>query len=143
MLSCEKRTLVDAPVDKVFTYLADFTRHPEWAAHRLKIEPTSQGPVGIGSTFASSGHQMGRENENKVVVTEFVANEKLVFEAEGQQGRFRHSFEVQPANGGARLTKRFEPLRLSLMAKLMAPVLILLSPRGLAGDLQRIKSHLE
>ena len=59
-----------------------------------------------------------------MVVTEFVANEKLVFEAEGQQGGFRHSIEVQPANGGARLTKRFEPLRLSLMAKFMAPVLI-------------------
>jgi uncharacterized membrane protein len=34
---------IDAPVDQVFPYLADFNRHPEWDRATLKVEKTKEG----------------------------------------------------------------------------------------------------
>ena len=88
----EKEVQINASPDEVFGYVADFTRHGEWAAHDLKIEQTSEGAVGTGSTFTSWGHQGGRTSENNLVVKEFAPGQRLVFEAMGKEGRYRHLF---------------------------------------------------
>ena len=143
MASIERQTTIGAPAEKVFKYVADISRHGEWAAHRLEIEQSSQGPIAVGSTFTSVGHEMGT-HRGQVTVTEFVPSSKLVFEAEDDTGRFRHHFLLQAEGGGTRLTKGVEPLRWSLMFKLLSPVATaFLFPRGLDGDLQRIKAKLE
>ncbi len=141
----ERQIEIKAPVEKVFGYLADFSRHPEWAEHDLKIEKTSEGPVGVGSTFSSVGHQMGRDNENKVSVVEFVANEKIVFGSEGERLRMRHHILTQPVDGGTRVTKGVEALQLPFPLSLLFPVLRLVGVigGGLGGDLNRIKAKLE
>ena len=145
MATTERQIEINVPVEKVFGYLADFSRHPEWAQHDLKIEKTSEGPVGVGSTFSSVGHQMGRDNENKVSVVEFVANEKIVFESEGEGLRMRHHILTQPADGGTLVTKRVEALQLPFPISVGFPVLRLLGVigGGLGGDLNRVKEKLE
>lgn len=143
MAGFEKQTLVNAPSEKVFSYVTDFARHPEWAQHRLKIEQTSQGPVGVGSTFASVGHAMGMDSRDTVTVTDYVSNERLGYEAESKEGRFRHWITLQPADGGTRLSKGIEVVRASLMTKLMMPLLLIMGPRILASDVQRIKAKVE
>ena len=144
MASIEKQLTIDAPVEKVFDYLADFLRHSEWADVPLKIEQTSGGPVGQGTTFKSVGHQLGRDFKGEVTVTEFVPNEKLAFEAKGDTFHFRHHFLLHEEEGRTRLTKVTEPLRLSLPFSLLSPLLnALILPRGLDGDLRRIKAQLE
>ena len=143
MAIIEKQTTIGAPAETVFKYVSDIARHPEWAAHRLEIEPNSQGQIAVGSTFSCVGHEMGT-HKGKVTVTELVPNSKLVYEAEDDTGRFRHHFSLQEDGGATRLTKGIEPLRLSLLFKILSPVaLTIMVPRGLNGDLQRIKAKLE
>ena len=139
----ERQTIVNAPAEKVFSYVADLPRHGEWAAHKLKITQSSQGAVGVGTTFDSVGHQMGRDNADKVTITEYAPNEKLVFEAEGPEGIFRHRFSLQAEGGGTRVVKGMEAVKTSLMTKLMTPMIMLMGPRLLDGDLQRIKAKVE
>ncbi|MBI1886245.1 MAG: SRPBCC family protein [Chloroflexi bacterium] len=141
----EKQIVIERPPEVVFAYVSDLLRHPEWAAHKLRLEQTSEGAVGVGSTFLSVGHEMGRDNEENVVVTEMVPNSKFVFEAEGNAGRFRHHFVVEGADGSTRLTKGTEGLQINpLLFKLLTPVLVaFLLPNILNGDLKRIKAKLE
>ncbi len=145
MAATERQILIDAPAENVFAYLADFSRHPEWAAHDLKIEKTSEGPVGVGSNFSSVGHQLGRDNDNKVSIVEFVANEKIIFESEGEGLRMRHHILTQPVDGGTLVTKGVEALQLPFPISLVFPLLRMLGQvgSGLKGDLQRIKAKLE
>src|SRR3990172_5058430 len=89
MPSFEKQIVVSAPADKVFGFLGDSPRHGEWTQHRVEIRPESQGPVGQGAAFTSRNHFMGRKIEDRLVVTEFVPNERLVYEADGGTGQFR------------------------------------------------------
>lgn len=143
MTAFERQITINAPADKVFSYLADFTRHPEWAAHHLRIEQTSQGPVSVGSTFASVGHEMG-QHKAKVTISEFVPNSKIVYEADDDTGLFRHHCLFQEEDGQTRLTKGVEALQLrSFLLRLLTPFIPLMIPRALDGDLQRIKAKLE
>ena len=143
MPAIERQITINASPEQVFGYLSDITRHPEWASHDLKVERTSSGPVAVGSTFSSVGHQMG-EHKAQIRVMELQPNSSVVFEAEDDTGHFRHYFRLQPGDGGTLLTKGSDPLRLSLMLKLLMPVgRLYMVPRGLDGDLKRIKANLE
>ncbi len=110
MLLVRKSILVDAPVEKVFRYLADFERHPEWVNKLVSIRKTSPGPVGVGSTFETRSMERRGPSQTlggelvevpgEIEVTQFVANKRFVFEVMTQEwgsGRFRHSFELRQA----------------------------------------------
>jgi uncharacterized protein YndB with AHSA1/START domain len=42
---------IQAPAELVFAYLADFERHPEWAANLGRVAPVTPGAAGVGATF--------------------------------------------------------------------------------------------
>ena len=140
----QKDTLINAPPDKVFAYVSDFRRHPEWASHRLSIEPVSEGPLAVGSKFKSVGHQMGMESRDEVTVSEVVADRRLTYDVSTHQGEsFRHSIDLQPEGAGTRVTKSMNFVKTGIVTKLMMPLVLILVPKILSSDLQRIKSHIE
>jgi uncharacterized protein YndB with AHSA1/START domain len=46
---------IERPVEDVFAYLADFENIPAWNYAIAKTEKTSDGPVGIGTTYRQVG----------------------------------------------------------------------------------------
>ena len=82
--------------------------------------------------------------KDQVTITEFVPSSRIVFEAAGATGQFRHCLDMQEEGSGTRLTKAIEPLQLKGVFKLFSPLLnAVVAPRALAGDLKRIKASLE
>lgn len=82
MIGFSAQVVVDAPSDKVFSYVADFDRHHEWLSWEAETEKTSQGPVGVGSTFKRVGYELFGSIGSypvDVVVTEYAPNERLTF----------------------------------------------------------------
>jgi hypothetical protein len=78
-----------------------------------------------------------------VAVTESVRPARFAFEAEGKEGRFRHSFNLEPEGSGTRVTKTFEVLRSTPLMILATPVFTLIGPRNMRKDLQRIRARIE
>ena len=142
-MAIRKETVINSPPEKVFEYIADLSRHSEWGTHQLKIESVSEGPTAVGSKFKSVGYQMGADSHDDVTVVEYSPPQRFVFESSTKAGRFRHAFDAQPEGDGTRLAKSFETLELSLMTKLMMPVIAITEPGLLTKDLQRIKARLE
>jgi uncharacterized protein YndB with AHSA1/START domain len=133
---------IAAPPELVFAYLSDLTRHPEWSANRLKIERAAGDGAGPPK-FRSAGHQFGQDTVDEVVITESLPNSRFAYEAQGVEGRFRHVFELAAATGGTRVSKSFEMLKAggpTRIARILFPIAV---PRGLKGDLRRIKARLE
>ena len=139
MAQMERQISINAPTEKVYGYLADLTRHPEWAGDSLQVQQTSQGPVAAGATFTSTAKMMGSHTA-QIALTELVPNSKIAFEAEDDSGRFRHYFVLQEEGAGTRLTKGVEMLKPSMMSRLLAPLLV---GRITGADLKRIKAKLE
>ena len=145
MVDTTKETEIAAPPEKVFEYLLDFARHPEWTTpgHGVKITASVAGPAKVGATFISDAHQFGAQHD-QLTVTELVPNQRLVYESVMKDGnRFRHTLELTPTAAGTRLRKRFQSLKLNLTSTLMSPIGMIVAPRFTAADLQRIKRRLE
>jgi hypothetical protein len=46
--------LIKALPEKIFTFVGDLLRHPEWATDEMKMEEISSGTIGVGSQYRSS-----------------------------------------------------------------------------------------
>ena len=113
---------IDAPVDQVFPYLADFYRHPEWDRATVKVEKMKEGDSsGVGAewriheTFdlfslgpAGSDVKKGT-GLVKRVVREVVPNRKVEWHAHpiprlGVTADYL--FRVEPERGGTKVTQQ-------------------------------------
>jgi uncharacterized membrane protein len=42
---------IQAPIEHVYAYLADFRRHPEWVKNLSKVTQVTSGPIAVGTVF--------------------------------------------------------------------------------------------
>jgi uncharacterized protein YndB with AHSA1/START domain len=140
-----KEADIAAPPEKVYEYLLDFPRHSEWTTpgHGVKIAPASEGPTTVGSVFISEAHQFGSQRD-RINVTELTPDRRIVYEVTMKDGNtFRHTLEMQPTGNGTHLSKRFQTLNLTLFSKLTLPIGMMVAPKMVANDVERIKARLE
>lgn len=140
----ERNIHINAPVPKVFDYLADLSRHAEWGSHPQQIKQPSREPVTVGTVFEHVGHQFGKDLKHRVTVTELASNSRIVLEADGDTGGYRWTFLMQQEGEGTRLIRRLDPLRVPFPTSLVWPLMNrLLAPRFIKSDLRRIKAKVE
>ncbi len=60
VLKGEREILIQAPVDEVYEYLCDFTRHTEWNYQPTEITKVSEGPVDVGTVFRAQERSPSR-----------------------------------------------------------------------------------
>ena len=136
---------ISATAEKVFSYLADISKHGEWGnpSQKLQVEKTSAGPIGLGSTFSSVGQQFGTQND-AVTIAEYVPHQRVAYESKGKAGHIRHSFDIAPAGSGVQVTKSFEALKAGFPFVIFQPLVqAFVLPGALKKDLERIKAKLE
>lgn len=141
----EQQIEINAPAEKVFNYVADISKHGEWGnpSQKLDVKKTSDGPIGQGSTFASTGQQFGQQND-AVTITEYKPNERVVYESQGKAGHFRHSFAITPSGSGVQVAKSVDVVKAGFPFVIFQPIAkALVLPGALSKDLQRIKAKME
>ena len=72
--------LIDAPIEKVFAVVSDFSKIQEWRNDVPRITQIS-GATAIGTTFLEEVNFMGKK-QLLMKVIDFVPNKKLVIEAQ-------------------------------------------------------------
>ena len=133
---------IDAPASRVFDYVADFTRHGEWAGNGLQVTKTSDGPVAVGSTFSTTAKQFGTQREQSTI-TELTPTRAFAWDSVGALGRAHHSFALSDDGGATTLTKTAEILEPTTLAKMTSWKLSRDIPKGLHSDLANIKVRVE
>lgn len=123
---------IQAPVEKVYAYLADFRRHPEWALNVSKVTQISSGPFGVGTTFKTeegpppvplgkklrmmahfmSGVFNGAKTYSEAKITALEANRRIAWQGGVPKGESYMSFAewefiLAPQGGATHLTQRF------------------------------------
>lgn len=101
------QVLVDAPLQKVFDYISDLTRHPEWSGGELKIEAVSTGPIAVGKEYRSRGEvAIQKDRPNTVQVSEYEPPHKFGFIANDPDfGKVSHVFTVVEESGGVLISR--------------------------------------
>jgi carbon monoxide dehydrogenase subunit G len=73
----EGTTVIDRPIDEVFTFLADGENDKKFSPRVQEIRKTTDGPVGVGTVFASTVKDAGMTTKREFELTEFVAPTKI------------------------------------------------------------------
>lgn len=98
---------VNAPLEAVFAYVVDLTRHSEWSGGPLKVEALSTGPTAVGSLYRSQGDLPGQKDRvNELRITQYRPPEHFAFIAKDPTfGDVMHEFSFTPAGDGTRVER--------------------------------------
>src|SRR5438105_14573528 len=95
MIKIERTITIHRPVEEVFAYISDVQHSPRYISGQREAHKTSTGPMGVGTTFATSGKFVRRATTCEV--TEFEPNRRLSCRPHPARGRRRRGHSSRPA----------------------------------------------
>lgn len=112
------QTWVPCDPARCFDYVADFSRHSEWATNPVEITPVDDNVrSSVGARFRAVGHQAGKDWPSDLEVTVYERPSTFEFTATGgpigtpEDDPHRHTFTFTPEEGGTRIVLvRRDPL---------------------------------
>lgn len=128
---------------KAFAYVADLTRHSEWAANPLQIVAVAPSAVSVGSRFRSAAQVRGLAFEAELQVTTYQPLTQFGFAGQDATGRFEHLFVFHPDGDGVRVERQ---IQFTLTVRQWVMFYLLLYPVRLPAArqaLQLLKARLE
>ena len=114
MIRLDKSVIVSTPLDEVFTFISNFENESQWADEVVRTERTSEGPTGVGSTFADHVRFMGRSMKTTYEIVGYEPNSTITVKTSSGPVPFTAPYSFDAVDG---------PPRLSLAANI--------EPRGL------------
>ncbi len=63
MARLECSVTIDRPVEEVFAFLSNYENDPKWSSATVEGKKTSEGPIGVGTTWRSVSKVLGRRTE--------------------------------------------------------------------------------
>ena len=74
MVSASASTVINQPVEKVFSYVTSVENHKAWQAGIVDARISPAGPAALGSTYTYTSEVLGRKLETAVQISRFEAN---------------------------------------------------------------------
>lgn len=103
MINFELSTLIDRPMKDVFSFVSDLNNAPKWQSQMVAIEQSSSGPVGVGTTFKTTGELMGRRLEGRAEITDYEPDSRFGFKMDAGPMQVKAGISLKPAGTGTRL----------------------------------------
>jgi uncharacterized protein YndB with AHSA1/START domain len=138
----EETITISAPLNRVFEYVSDFTKHGEWAGNNLSAEKVGAGPVGVGTQYKTTAKQFGTQREQSTI-TQIDAPKTFEWDSVGALGKAHHWFHLSESGGATTVAKGGQMVEPKFLAKLMSRKLAKDMPAGFRRDLANIKAKLE
>jgi uncharacterized protein YndB with AHSA1/START domain len=133
---------IAAKPEAVFDYVADFSRHPEWAHENIEVEPLLDAAES-GGKFSFTVHFMGT-SRGELRVLESVRPRRLRYEAEDASSLYEWTFDIEPEGGGSRLAHSLVRKEEMAVVRAIQPLMWnYVGRRMVAGGLANIKARVE
>jgi uncharacterized membrane protein len=104
----ENEVIINRPIEEVFSFVSNIENYIQWQSGVIEAKLTSEGPLGLGSTYKYSAKLLGRKIENNGKYTEYIPNKKITFK--GTSGPFpgQGTYSFENVNGGTKLSTLIE-----------------------------------
>jgi len=96
----EERITIGASADRMYDYVADMTTHAEWSGNGLEVTKSSDGPIAVGTAYATTAKQFGTQREQSTV-TQMTPGRTFAWDSAGALGLAHHVFGLT-GDGGRR-----------------------------------------
>ncbi len=121
MITFEQVGKINAPVERVFGYMSDISKIPEWRTDVPHVRDIS-GATAVGTTFSEEVNFMGKK-QLRMKVVELIPNEKLVIQAQSGMALLpTQSFTFVPKGNGTEVRIQVT-MKTSGLFRLMEPML--------------------
>jgi uncharacterized protein YndB with AHSA1/START domain len=138
----EISVVINRPIEEVFAFTTNQENQPKWQSRLLEMTKTSDGPIGVGTTWRSVVKFLGRTIEATTVITEYEPNKTYTGRSTSGPipGGARQSYEE--VEGGTRLTFTLEAEPGGFF-KIAEPVLLNLYKRQAEAEMASLKEFME
>ena len=144
LLKGERQILIQAPVDEVYEYICDFTRHTVWNYQPTEITKVSEGPIEVGTIFRSEERPPGQapwimrkvmlplmlkavgfQGYTEAEITALEPNRSLAWTAAaplkggGYWMKMDWELLLEPQNGATRVSQRYQIMPEHRLMKMM------------------------
>jgi hypothetical protein len=135
---------IAAPVETVFTFVADFTTMPKWYSAVLRVERV-EGIGGLGTRYTVYRELPGGPAVNDVTITSYSEGDEVTFTSLNGPTPFTYRYLVRPSRDTTRLTLEgtISASGLTGPAALLGPLAEGLFKRGMRDNLGTLKTLLE
>jgi carbon monoxide dehydrogenase subunit G len=130
---------IERPAEEVWDYFTDVANDPDWNPSAIKSRKTSEGPLGVGSTFHVVRKMSG---PMKLEYTEYSRPLRWALRGVGRGMSFTYSADMSPSGGGTELTSNMN-LEPKGFLQLLSPVLGSVTKKQLAQVHAALKRKLE
>jgi uncharacterized protein YndB with AHSA1/START domain len=139
MIRAHGSAQIAAAPETVFDYLADARNEPQWLPGASNVEKTSDGEVGLGTTFRG---EYARAGAIEVEIVEFDRPRRLTIRGRAKSMTFDDAITLAPDGSGTRLEAEMtaEPRG---VFKLVAPMMGRVIRTQFAGNWAHLKNALE
>lgn len=143
MLRAQANTLIAAPTDRVFEFIAvDFyANYKRWAPEVISLTRLTDGPMGIGSTAKQVRIDRGRRSESTFRVSVFEPGKRVDFQ--GISTPFHVSYRFAEQLEHTHLTFVFELTRLELYMRPFEKLIRGAMDEGAKRTVDNIKALIE
>lgn len=142
MAKFEISTVIKRPTEEVFAVMSNAENILKWQSGTIEAEKTSDGPIGVGTTWRSVSRFLGRRIESESEFTEYELNRKLGFKSKSGPIQFESRMTFERVEGGTRINTKFEA-EIGGFFKLAEPLVVSMGKRQLEGDLANLKDLME
>jgi uncharacterized membrane protein len=142
MIRAEVSTVVGRPLSETFAYVADFTNLPEYDDWVKSAERTSEGPIGVGSTWTHRRVQGRRAFDAPIELLEYEPDRRFVMKSGSRGFDVRSTMTFADHDGSTEITEVFE-MRLSGLVRLFEPVIRRQAPAQGREVHRKLKERLE
>ena len=144
MQRVERTTVVEAPADELFAYLADLDRLAEWQTGVVSVRRTSPGPIAVGATAHLVRDLAGQRVEAPLAVAVYEPPRRLVIDTEASGIRASAGFTLVDGADGAEpstsLTFAME-VRGSFMTRFLEGVIASAATSEIETSLARLRAR--
>lgn len=136
---------IDAPVDRVWPWVADLGKHAEWSPKDYTVEWTQGEPNAVGSRFRSVGWVPGdKHHVNEGEIVENRPQERFALRAHDKEGTYDDIFTLEPSGQGTKVTFRLDFGKMNGMARFAVPVLFpLVGKKDIRARMRMLKAKAE
>jgi hypothetical protein len=142
MARIEESVEIKRPADKVFAYTTDAKSWAKWQSIIPEAEQTSQGHVGVGTTFKGITRMMGLSMKWTAKATEYEPTRKFGKNITSAGMTIGQHNTYDPIEGGVKFTIVYD-MKVRGLFKLFSPMLVSTMRKELKKSLGNLKSILE
>lgn len=143
MVSVSITTYIDAPVEKVFSVVADIREFSKALPHVTSYEFISEIQKGLGTRFKETRTNNGKETTTELEVTEFEENERIRLVSDTHGTVWDSLFTVSYLEGQTILSLLMEAKAHKILPKIVNPLVKGLFRKAIQADMDLVKVYCE